>query len=439
MADRKVAVIGAGLAGMAAALSAQAAGAEVILINMGPGATAFCSGGLDLAGDPCPPDNRPDAVGRDVAHNLARLIVQRPDHPYALLATDADKPEAGALSLIRAGLQLLFPADGRVRLEGSPDQNQPCFTALGTLKFTALFPGSTARPGAEGMDRPLALGIRGLADFSPATWVRVAEDNAGRIGLGMAGRTGWLCLDHDHDRQSPALAAAIARDPEAFVAAVASAAAAHPEASALVLPPVLPAGVRSDLIRRLEEASGRPLYECLSLPPSVPGLRLTEHLEARGRQGGIETVAGRVVGFTAKDGRITGLQVSDPNGTRTVAADAVILASGKFLGGGLEKLRSFRETVFDLPVFLAGAAAGEVFIEKTVDLHVTGPHPLFAAGVKSDRELRPAGRDGTAAFANLFAAGAVLAGHNYLRDGTGAGVALATGVRAGRNAAESVP
>jgi glycerol-3-phosphate dehydrogenase subunit B len=141
-----------------------------------------------------------------------------------------------------------------------------------------------------------------------------------------------------------------------------------------------------------------------------------------------------VTGFEADGPTIKALIAERPEGKERIEADAFVLASGKFLGGGIVKERALRERVFNLTVFMRGRACGEFFTEKALGLRVTERHALFEAGVRVDGALRPLDRDGNPAFANLFAAGAVLSGHNYIHDQTGAGVALATGARAGMNA-----
>jgi glycerol-3-phosphate dehydrogenase subunit B len=50
--EADVLVVGGGLAGALAALSARAAGARVALVRRGPGATALSSGALSVADDP---------------------------------------------------------------------------------------------------------------------------------------------------------------------------------------------------------------------------------------------------------------------------------------------------------------------------------------------------------------------------------------------------
>jgi anaerobic glycerol-3-phosphate dehydrogenase len=59
---------------------------------------------------------------------------------------------------------------------------------------------------------------------------------------------------------------------------------------------------------------------------------------------------------------------------------------------------------------------------------------MFEAGLRIDCVLRPLGMNNKPRLKNLFAAGAIIQGYNYMTDGTGAGVAMATGARAGINA-----
>ncbi|HEX9579085.1 MAG TPA: FAD-dependent oxidoreductase, partial [Myxococcales bacterium] len=67
-----VLVIGGGMAGAAAALSARREGASVLLVARGPGATALSSGAADIA-----------AVEDLPVREAARALAERPGHPYA--------------------------------------------------------------------------------------------------------------------------------------------------------------------------------------------------------------------------------------------------------------------------------------------------------------------------------------------------------------------
>ena len=64
--------------------------------------------------------------------------------------------------------------------------------------------------------------------------------------------------------------------------------------------------------------------------------------------------------------------------------------------------------------------------------------PLFSAGVRTDRRMRPLGAQGRPHHPRLFAAGDLLGGFDPGRERTGLGVALLSGIHAARAAAESL-
>jgi len=414
---KKIAVIGSGLAGTAAALAC-GPGSGLTIISAGGGATSFCSGALDVAGDVNAPDNRPDLVGTDVAANIRSLISSRPRHAYALLAGGSEAGAAEVLELVKQSVGELFPSDGLVDLEGDAGHNRPCFTSLGTVKFTALYPTRTARPDSPAMERPLVVGISRLLDFDPETWGLVAAENSSRLGRELA----------------PLACSMIARDMGAFAKAVRDALDRATDATCVVLPPVLPVRQRREALAVLDSELSLPAYETLSLPPSVPGIRISAQLADRARERGVMTVRAMAVGFEADGKSVKSLVVDAAGEISRIEADAFVLATGKFVGGGIIKDPTFRETVFDLPVFSQGEVVTDVHAGKVLGCHVNERHDLFEAGLETDNRMRPLGADGSPAFDNLFAAGSVLAGHNYIVDGAGAGAALATGARAGKEA-----
>ncbi len=443
----RVVVIGAGLAGISAAAFAKRQGAEVKVIARSKGATGFCSGALDLAGDPCAPLARPgdrvpghvtERVSQpctDVRANIQRIISDNPFHPYAALAGESKDPAGLIQGLFKEAVSMLFPRHGLVSLAGSAEQNRACFTLLGTIKHAALFPSHTATPSSNGMQRPLVLGVRGLFGFDPSLFALLATEGAQGAGPGISPSAGSLDLGNGFERQAPEMSAFIEKQPEEFIQAMKQALEKSPGASAVVVPPVLPCRGRDELISRLSHELSLPVYELLSMPPSVHGLRLSSHLADVAAGLGIEVVRAEVTGFSPEGQRIDEIEIESMKGRETVEASAFVLASGKFMGGGIQKERSFCETVFDLPVFIQGAPAGEVFSGNITSKTVTESHGIFQAGLITDQGLRPAGKSGHVMYQNLFAAGSVLAGNNPAYDGTGAGTALITGAGAGKQAA----
>ncbi len=116
-----------------------------------------------------------------------------------------------------------------------------------------------------------------------------------------------------------------------------------------------------------------------------------------------------------------------PHRTR---GDAFVLATGGILGGGIvgEYEGNLREVVLGLPV--QGPTERAAWLSR--DFTDPAGHPVFRSGIAVDTDLRPRGGP---AVSNLFAAGALLAGTDAVREGAVEGVALATGWKAGRLAA----
>lgn len=96
-------------------------------------------------------------------------------------------------------------------------------------------------------------------------------------------------------------------------------------------------------------------------------------------------------------------------GDYPLEADYFVLASGKFLGGGITvSMGSVRESVFDLDVAAAPDRA------EWFDADFQAPQPFLGFGVRVDELSRPS--RGGAVVSNLFACGEVLEGVSVLID-----------------------
>jgi len=104
----------------------------------------------------------------------------------------------------------------------------------------------------------------------------------------------------------------------------------------------------------------------------------------------------------------------------------VVLATGGVVGRGIEARRdgSLVETVAGLPV-RGFADRVEYLADRFLD-----DHPLGAAGIVVDDELRPLDAAGEPALRGLRCVGSLLADHDPTAEGSREGVALATAARA---------
>jgi glycerol-3-phosphate dehydrogenase subunit B len=178
-----------------------------------------------------------------------------------------------------------------------------------------------------------------------------------------------------------------------------------------------------------EAALGHPVFELPSLPPSVPGMRLFEALRHT-----ILDAGGRIqVGFDVVDVErsprgVLAIHTEAASRTLRIGADTFVLATGGIGGGGVRARPdgTLLERVFGLPVT---APPREAWFSRDP----LEPHPIEAAGIRVDDELRPLDSAGEVIVENVRVIGSALGGMHYLEQRCGDGVALATAHRVARS------
>jgi glycerol-3-phosphate dehydrogenase subunit B len=127
------------------------------------------------------------------------------------------------------------------------------------------------------------------------------------------------------------------------------------------------------------------------------------------------------------------LQVGRIEPEITIRAPAVILATGRFMGGGLKADRQVvREALFGLPV---RQPDGRTNWHRAEFLDPRG-HPVNRAGLEIDASFRPLDAAGRPAHTHLLAAGSILAHQDWMRMKCGSGLAIATAWAAVNHAAD---
>jgi glycerol-3-phosphate dehydrogenase subunit B len=405
-------VVGAGLAGLSAAVRLAEGGASVLVLARGIGATHLSPCTIDVLG------YDPDPV-RSPREALRRLAADRPGHPYRLVGADGVEAAVGWL-----GTQL---ADGPLapyRFVGGLDENLRLPTAIGVPRPSAVVP-ETMAPGDVGSDdAPVCVvGFSALKDFHPL----LLADNLSRAGIEARGVELTLVPEGRHDVN--ALGYARAFDDFAFRSRVINALAGRlAPGERVAFPAVLgirdPHGVWTDIADRL----GHQVFEVPTLPPSVPGMRLFATLRERLRRAGGRMILNAVVtGGERRGDRLVALRVRTGLREAVHPVDWVVLATGGFASGGLELDSTWRarETALGLPVAGVPPPGEPRFLPGYFD-----EHPIAAAGVAVDDGQRPVGPDGGRVLSNVVVAGATLAGAQPWREKSGDGLSLSTGHRA---------
>ena len=406
------AVIGAGLAGLAAALFAARAGLSVVVCGAG-GGLDHSSGLIDLLAVHPLEDGR---VWSDPWAGLKALVRDCPDHPYARLDPSEIEQalEVFGEFMTDQGLPYLHRAEG----------NSLVITPAGTIKPSYLIP-QTVWPGVEARltkAPTLIVGFTGLKGFSAKQIQQGLGDQwpgLDRISLPFPGKAGELYPEH--------LALALT-EPETRQRLAARLGRRANEVDFIGFPAVLGLKRPLEVIAHLEELTGARVFEIPTLPPSLAGARLRAALSRGLSARGVRTFFGQKALAAERLGdRGWRLGLGTGRVDREIRARGVILASGRFLGQGLRAdRRSVREPLFDLPV--SQPRAREAWTGK--EFFNPAGHPIFSVGLAVDDRFRPLDTSGRPAAEGLHAAGAILSGNDWTRRKCGGGLALASAWKA---------
>jgi glycerol-3-phosphate dehydrogenase subunit B len=210
-------------------------------------------------------------------------------------------------------------------------------------------------------------------------------------------------------------------------------------ATHVAFPPVLGVKKALETKKYLEDQLGVEVFELLGFPPSVPGLRLQMALEGLfNKDGGKLLVGHEAVSYNKTDDRLTSITAKAPRREIQIRSNVTILATGKFIGGGLQgDENGITEPLFDL-MTVTGAyhSAGDILPSHFTNRVAISPEgqPVYSCGITVDPLFRPVQEDGVEWASNLFVAGSVLSGYDYSIEKSGLGVAATSGYLAAKSA-----
>ncbi len=411
-------IIGAGLTGLMAAYTAAKAGRQVKLIAKGLGATHWSAGTIDVLG--YYPDER--TLVEHPLQTIQELVKAQPQHPFALLDETELKDTLQAFASLakEIGLPYLGNADTNLALPSPVGAMRPAWLAP-----QAQITGDLSR------DEPmLIVGLRGMRDFFPEL---IAENLRKQ---GHAARAAFLPLDLITDRRdSNTVQLANGLDAPTRRAKLAAELIKLVQPGERVgLPAILGMAEHTAVMRELQATLGAAVFEIPTLPPSVPGIRLTTALRRRVEELGVRVEVNMdVKGFHAENGRIAWIESDASARPLKHRADHFLLATGGILGGGIMTDHTGHgwEVVFNLPLVLPENRA-VWFRTRFFD---PAGHPIFSSGVQVNRQFQPVDSTGSPLYANVFAAGGILAHADPIQERSLEGIAIATGSAAARRLA----
>jgi len=418
-------VIGAGLGGLMAALSAAEQGKKTLVVSRGMGIITIFSGTIDILGYYPVQETAPLSSPRE---GIERLIAEDPNHPYARVGVEA----------LEEGMAFFQDAVARegVTYVGDLDRNFLVPTAVGTIKPTAYLSKSMEAGDIREDSDVLIAGFQGLKDFYPTYMAHNISTSTvpGVSTPHFRGRILDVDIGSDHSGMS-ALTLARKMEDDSMIQKVGRALFRQVrDGERVALPAVL--GIRSgdDVFRRLEDMAGTRIFETPTLPPSVTGYRLYRALERRVRAAGIRLLIGYDVHDPETKGKkVKAVSIAMGKKTKRMEGDSFVLATGGLVGRGvMTDRKETMEPIFGLPVS-GPSLRSEWFTEKFFD---PAGHPINKIGLAVDDRLRPTGDGTKPIYENLFVCGAQLAGYDALREKSGGGVTIASGFKAGRLAGE---
>jgi glycerol-3-phosphate dehydrogenase subunit B len=400
-------VIGMGLSGLMAAKAAVEADQKVLIIGKGMGSLTLFSNTIDVLG----------ILPRTIKMNegLSQWILDHPEHPYSKMGLEKIE---GALTSF---LSMFPPPYAFQKIEGG---NCVIPTGAGTLRSTYLIPRTMVEGAAVDGRHTLIVGFKGFRDF----YAHYVADQ-------LRGRGINLRLPDPFYQELTATALARLMETKSFRQDIGREIKGQLcGETKLGFPALLgmhkPMEVKGDL----EEIIGAKVFEIPMLPPSIPGMRIFNRFKEWLIQKGVTFLLGYAVSKATVNGKkCEKIEVSHPPVITSYSADCYILATGRFIGGGLvaDEEKIF-EPIFNLPVSQPKSREewfGRYFLG---DL----PHPVHQAGILTDSSLRPINGRGELVYENVRVAGTMLADHHSTEERSREGIEIATGYMAAKHALE---
>lgn len=407
-----LAVIGSGLAGMAASIFALKRGISTAQAG-NTGAIAYTTGYLDLLGTS---GGSSSALLNDPWSGIKQLHKDQPQHPLARVPEEDIRKAFVEFTSFLGECGIVY---------GAPtDHNVSVMTPAGTTKPTFSVP-ATMQSGVDAYAQKakcVIIDFKGLRGFSgrqvvanlQKTWPAVSTE---RITF----------PEMEHGEIYPEVMARALEVPATREKLAETIRQIRGDAEFVGMPAIMgmhnPDTVMADLARLI----GCPVFEIPTMPPSVPGIRLREMFEQVFPQKGLTLVPQQKVKDINFSGERVELSLSDNYGPIIIHAKAVILATGRFLSGGLEaEIGGISEPLLDLPV-TQPESRDDWYSTQYMDKQ---GHEIHKCGIEVDDAFRPLNNKGNVVDPRLFAAGVILAHQDWIRGRCGAGVAIATAFKA---------
>ena len=407
-----IVVVGSGLAGMSAALTAAQSGKSVTLLTHGVGTLAISSGCIDVLG------YHDGARVEDPFESMSALA---PTHPYSL---------SGGAETVREAITWLKGLCRKGGIDMAPaaeEGNHRLITVMGTLKPSYLCPDSFNPECLKSVHRAAVVTVADMKDVHPGLIISQLRRYAEFANKEFMEVVIPCPIEYAHRNVTPLDIARHVETPEGMKWLETSLAPYAKLYPVLLLPPICGMKHSQQIWNQLCSRLKVKIVEMVSIPPGVAGLRLREVMKKALNEAGVYTVeSAEVVRAEVEEGTCRALYTQTVNGELRWEAESFIIATGGLLSGGIvtapgQAWESIFRFSLDAPADTEDWSSPDIF----------GSSYFASMGVKVNSDLKPLDADGQELLHNVRFAGRVLGGYDFAAEKCGQGVALSTGRYAG--------
>lgn len=401
-------IIGGGLSGLICAIESSKSGRRTAIISTGQSALHFWSGSFEFLGE---------VGGKIIIDSPMKHLAHLPaDHPYNKIGVTRLE---NYLKRVPGILK-----EAGIKTEGSLDRNHWRMTPLGfmkpawlTLDDYASFEEITNIP----WKKVAIVNIEGYIDFYPRFIARELEKYGVECKLAVVNIPQLDSLRKSTTEMRATNMARVLRDDAAN--SLAKAINSSVKGCDAVIMPALLGMFSNRPVERLRSQVDIPVYFVPTTPASVPGVRCQLALrDLFISYGGVFMPGDTVTKGVIENNRLAKIYTHNMQNMPLIA-DNFVLSTGSFFGHGLiATIDRIYEPIIGLDLNIKGGRT------EWYDKDFYAPQPYMAFGVVTDKYFRPYKNDKIVE--NLFATGAILAGFNALKEGSGAGITLATALNA---------
>ena len=423
MGEKEVVVIGGGIAGITSIVKLKELGYSPVLISASLGASYMFSGGYDVYSG-VKNEIREPLTLKDQINLLEEM---NPYHPYNFV-NDIEDGLKNAFSVLNKRLDLNL-----TDLE-TEKRNFIIPTQRGTFKKTAL-----VRKGMEDADLYFMINSNKRFGILNFTMFKDFDYNTMLYNLNGIKRkfnsdSDFLIVNFDFLRRSSDVNlnssefAAILEKDELYKDILEKIydMAQKNDMDYIISPPVWGIDKYDEITDYLLNNKIK-ILETLGGASSIYGMRLRKKVLSYLNREKLTILEERVKSVKIQNGYIKSV-ITDKG--KEIKTSAVIFCGGKFIGGGIDFDGDFKDNLFNLPVFYQGKKVE--FKDSLFENDYFKKHKIFSVGIKINDRFQPLNEDDKPVYKNLFVAGNIISGYNYIFREGGMGVAVVSGYMAAK-------